>query len=548
MKKIVFVLIGMLMVGIPLFAAGGQQAAGTGSDGLSTVKIFGINKQNTVAGKNLLLSDWYDSTIPSRIWDTFVAEMAKRGVKLELDLVMGDQMTTVFQTLLASGKLNDYDMISSGYGHIHEPLAEDLYRHNRLYPWNKAIEQYSAGPARDYYFNSEAGKFFAKLQTLEDGNFYWILSTQETYYKDPGYSAGSFQSGQIRYDWLQAAGLGIPKTPDEFYNALVTFQQKDMNKNGIKDEVAQISTTDFGTGVAEWFGLGRELVSVIDYKAVSPWYQPHVQDYIRYLNRLYKAGLIRVDSEGGAMHANRIAYQSSWASATWDEPNVTVPSGAAKAYFVPFVLRALPDTPPRIWFQSGRNVAWNPVFIPARAKNIEGAVKIMDYQVTKDYAILSESGIEGYTFRYDSNGYAVEGESNPNNVGLDVELINTGYPAMFTNGGIIPRHMIKDVFEENIALINQGYQLKADFLETAFNKTWPFIMDRDSYLVFPTAREMERMNEIRPDLETYSSELLASLIMGEKNLDNWNTYMADLKRLGLDEYIGIYQARLDRAR
>jgi hypothetical protein len=34
--------------------------------------------------------------------------------------------------------------------------------------------------------------------------------------------------------------------------------------------------------------------------------------------------------------------------------------------------------------------------------------------------------------------------------------------------------------------------------------------------------------------------------MGEKSLDNWDSYIADLKRLGLDEVIAIYQARLDR--
>jgi putative aldouronate transport system substrate-binding protein len=73
-------------------------------------------------------------------------------------------------------------------------------------------------------------------------------------------------------------------------------------------------------------------------------------------------------------------------------------------------------------------------------------------------------------------------------------------------------------------------------------------MDRQSLAAFPTAREMERITAIRPDLETYSSELLASLIMGEKSFAGWNTYMADLRRLGLDELIGIYQARFDRAR
>jgi hypothetical protein len=129
-----------------------------------------------------------------------------------------------------------------------------------------------------------------------------------------------------------------------------------------------------------------------------------------------------------------------------------------------------------------------------------------------------------------------------------VELINAALPAMFTSGSIIPRHMMNDMVGENISVINQGYQLKADFADACFSKRWPFIMDRDSHVAFPTAREMERVTAIRPDLETYSSELLASLIMGEKSLDNWSTYMADLRRLGLDELISIYQARLDRAR
>jgi ABC-type glycerol-3-phosphate transport system substrate-binding protein len=548
MKKIALVLIGVLVAGIPLFAGGGRQTAPAAAGGLSTVKIFGANREYTVAGKSLKLSDWYSGSIPSRLWDAFVAEMTKRGVKLELDLVMYDQMKTVFQTTLASGRFNDYDMVSLGYDHSDETIAHNLYSQNRLYPWNKAIDQYSAGPARDYYFNSENGKFYAKLQTLEDGNFYWILGTQETYYNDPSYPAGSFISGMIRQDWLQTLGLGIPKTLDEFYNALAAFQQNDINKNGVKDEVAQISMEGFGTGVAEWFGLGRELVSAIDNKAVSPWYQPHVQDYIRYMNRLYKAGLLRVDTEGGAMQANRLAYISNWAGETWEEPSITVPAGAANAYFAPFVLQALPDTPARVWFQSGRQISWTPAFIPARAKNIEGVVKVMDYQVTKDFAILTESGIEGYTFRYDSTGNIIEGEPNPNNVGVDVELINAALPTMFTSGSIIPRHMMSDMVAEILAVAKQGYQLKADFLEACYNKTWPFIMDRDSSVAFPAAREMERMAAIRPDLETYSSELLASLIMGEKILDNWNTYMADLKRLGLDELVGIYQARLDRAR
>jgi hypothetical protein len=58
--------------------------------------------------------------------------------------------------------------------------------------------------------------------------------------------------------------------------------------------------------------------------------------------------------------------------------------------------------------------------------------------------------------------------------------------------------------------------------------------------------EADRVAQILPDLNTYCSELMTSLIMGEKSLANWNSYMADLKRLGLDDLMSIYQARMDR--
>ena len=48
-------------------------------------------------------------------------------------------------------------------------------------------------------------------------------------------------------------------------------------------------------------------------------------------------------------------------------------------------------------------------------------------------------------------------------------------------------------------------------------------------------------------MRTYSAELLTKLIMGEKSLEDWDSYIADLKELGLDDLIAINQARYDRA-
>ncbi|MFR1310396.1 MAG: hypothetical protein ACLSCO_16985 [Gallintestinimicrobium sp.] len=66
-------------------------------------------------------------------------------------------------------------------------------------------------------------------------------------------------------------------------------------------------------------------------------------------------------------------------------------------------------------------------------------------------------------------------------------------------------------------------------------------------MAIPTVEEINKANEISTDLETYSKELLTKLIMGEKSLDDWDSYIQDLKDLGLDDLIAVQQARVDRA-
>ena len=59
--------------------------------------------------------------------------------------------------------------------------------------------------------------------------------------------------------------------------------------------------------------------------------------------------------------------------------------------------------------------------------------------------------------------------------------------------------------------------------------------------------ELDTISSITSDLTTYSEELLTKLILGQQSMDDWDTYMAALERLGLDQLIEINQARYDRA-
>jgi putative aldouronate transport system substrate-binding protein len=104
----------------------------------------------------------------------------------------------------------------------------------------------------------------------------------------------------IRQDWLDKLGLPLPTTPEEYFQALVAFKEQDPGNIG-KDKVVPFSMTfdtrwTAGT-IAESFidpGLSlrdRWVNTVIDRYFFLPGYK----EGLRFLNRMYNAGLIDRD-------------------------------------------------------------------------------------------------------------------------------------------------------------------------------------------------------------------------------------------------------------
>jgi hypothetical protein len=66
------------------------------------------------------------------------------------------------------------------------------------------------------------------------------------------------------------------------------------------------------------------------------------------------------------------------------------------------------------------------------------------------------------------------------------------------------------------------------------------------YLAIPDEKQLEAKTKILTNLNTYSAELATKLALGQKSLDDWDQYIAELKKLGLDQLIEIDQQLLDR--
>jgi hypothetical protein len=484
-----------------------------------------------------------------------------------MTLIASDQMATAFQTLLASGNVNNYDWVAPMNPDLKQLIR--LAEQGRMAALNKAVEQYSDGRARDYFFTDNGTSFLAgngtgktafNLGKLPDGNVYWLGQYWSSRYspEQPIFWSGGPVLGNIRQDWLDKLGLRMPKNPDEFYNALVAFRENDANGNGVKDEVAVTNLGGFDSGIPQWFGIGTGLVNVIDGKAGSPWYSAHVKDYFAYMNTLYKAGVLSgTDDKQPKLQANLIGYHVDYATQRYVESIITIPAGAPVPYYNPVHFQVYPDTQALLNHGGGAYAMLTSTpFIPTSSKKVEKVVRLIDWLSTEESMLLAQFGIEGYSYEWVDDYPVWYGEEDKRGrTGFDALVIRSfdvvrGSTCILPPWGGAWTHNEVDTVVPNWAktlgydpaTFRQGFI--QDWLGGKFKRFSPSL---DNYLPYPTVAELERQAQITPDLNTYASELHTALVLGTKSLDNWDSYIADLKRLGLDELIQGYQSRADKA-
>lgn len=516
---------------------------------LEVVKILGRNYTYTGAnGKTVTLKDWATEG-QSKRFAKLEEELAKKGVKLELDLIEPDQFDTTIQTMAASGELSNYDMVN--ITPLDDKTKLNLVKQGQLQPFSDIWEQYSEGSYTDF-LATEAGQFYEKRMRLEDGKVYWITDFETMTYK--GEESAFVLGFQIRQDWLDALNLEMPTNTDELYDVLKAFQDQDVNGNGQADEEFLVNYSSFATDLAQCFGLGIDITFVNSQngnKVESPWYQENVKDYIQYMQKLYAAGLLKMeDSQSSSdMANNKVAAVANWGTELWLEPQITVPEGAAYPWFAPIRVQAVEGQTPLFRGSNKYNPGWTATAVPASSDKQQAIAKILDFLVTEESVHLTERGIEGVSYEMiDGKVHSISDPTLENTDAVGMSL--------WCNGSIFPRYTlnneISEGMDDTIAYaetngVKNNQSAKSDFTLSCINDPEHRLLHDENGYAVPTAEEIDRTNEISTDLRTYSSELLTKLIMGEKSLEDWDSYIADLKELGLDDLIAINQARYDRA-
>ncbi|NLG24993.1 MAG: extracellular solute-binding protein [Clostridiales bacterium] len=479
-----------------------------------------------------------------KTWQEINKIFADNGLAFEFEIIADqDQYRTTIQTRLAS----NYDLPDVCYvGTMTETDVLDMAQTGIILPMNQVLET-TKGAAYDFFYGGE-GDVARKMLTDANGNFYWLPRIQINLLN--GEQSGTSMGVCIRLDWLKKLGLPVPKSLDEFTGALRAFQENDMNGNGIKDEVAVLDTSLFSaSGIGYWFGMVSDYVAVnvTDGVVESPWYSPVAKEYFAYVQSLVSEGLLYADKIGSDTNTDQVQNENK-VSALYYYPvgtYVEIPIRAAgypDAYYIgiePF--DAVEGTQAYYSEETPYLQYMKYAVTSAGADKLDAIAKMYDCIYSPEMLNLIDWGIEGVN-------YEVRDGMN-HRLGIDV-----GFAEKFANGTLefdpyarffFPSFRHNERLDE-IEGTRKEWPEKADFeMATAdYPKKTP--NDNLSYYALATAEEAETLAEYTTDLSTYSRELAANLSLGRQSLDDWDSYIEELKNLGLDEVIAVRQAQLDR--
>lgn len=246
----------------------------------------------------------------------------------------------------------------------------------------------------------------------------------------------------IRKDWLDKLGLDVPETTEELYAALKEIKEKDPGNVGEQLVPFLLSATSFSEEYWQQNTLGL-VMSFVEPMSEEDWYTlpqikyPGFKEGVKYLNKLYREGILEQD----------FALQTNWNQ--FDE-NIAAGRAAFYSHNRNYQLTAngayamLKQNNPDAELVAvdpfvnkyGKRPKWRGntgggyIMIPSFSKNVEAAVKYLDWMADTDIGFKLLNGNEGENYKLE-NGFPVVIDTEYNNKtkfnNADLALIYNGY-------------------------------------------------------------------------------------------------------------------------
>jgi len=444
-------------------------------------------------------------------------ELEKRtNVHIEWTVHDNSTKTEKLNLMAASGEYPDAIYGAQPDGYMLSSWAEQ----GIAIPLNDLIDKYAPNLKRIFEENPK----YREIVTHGDGKIYSLpIITERPFNEAP-------DTMFINKKWLDKAGLPLPATMDELYEALKAFKDADMNENGINDEIPMsFLFRDHwrgGHSLAMAWDVMDHMYTHTYIKDGEVLYAPMQEGYRKYaefMHKLYKEGLL--DPELFTQDAN--VYR---AKIRGEFPILGVAFYSSKAGFsntddyVPLIGLKGPDGHAG-WTWDRPGIQHGGFVITSANKHPEITMAWIDSHYDFEMSLQLYAGPFGKGInKISDNKY----EPIPLPQGMNVYAIAPEWPA--------PKYIPARTYTEDIFVPpNDVEQMNYFFLKQPYLKYTP-----PKYKIYDTQdyEKLDTINEINSK-NGYIDQTFADFVINGVTDEKWNSHLQQLKKFGIEEYLQI---------
>lgn len=459
-----------------------------------------------------------------------LVELEKRtGITLNYNILSSSDFDTIMRTRIAADELDDIFQIPSGVDIPGLAKGGILLRLDGMFDAKapNVMQVLEDRPMVKAYVTTPSGEIYALPATVYS-------------------SSGPADNPQVliyRSDWARNVGIDdAPETIEDWYEMLSAMRTGDANQNGEMDEYPFLAPVQLLHGFAEAYGLINGVDDTGGFRAVDGvveygWITPGAKEYLAEMSKWYSEGLIHPETFS-------LSWGDMWGKLCSDEGGVTYVNASSACGWLNSCnelseadwIAAAPPVGP-----SGAKpfyISWQPfngfAGVNAKTDSPNVAVELIDYIYSDEGATLLNLGIEGEHWNW------VDGKRR------------------FTDAILLPEGSWWENQYRSGATLALGSRYYGEDLSSMHaDLSWyderisPTIAAAAEHLVpglpsvMASAEEAEVLS-MMVDIKTYVDENVASFIVGSQSLDNFDSFVATVKDLGIDEVLAVKQAQYDR--
>jgi len=506
------------------------------TDGPAELKVYGAAHGNVIDYETNYATLWFEE---------------KTGVHVNWQLVSSTDVGEKTSLLLATNNKADMPDVFFNAS-LSRAVAEAYGTQGILMDLTDLIADYGTNMQALAAHNPK----FVDAMTAYDGGVYFLSRYYETVH------TRATQKIWMNMKWLENVGMEVPTTTDELVEVLKAFKEQDANGNGdATDEIPMIHHTGYaaqpGNGLMQsfvyWAPQGTSLY-VEDGVVKASYAQEGYKEGLKFYKKLYDEGLI--DNELFSMTQDQ-------AKALAADPNgnrvgVTVGGTVSIFDFADPEINNFevidPLAGPTGLKQTAReNVNPSPfAAISGYCADPQLAYRWLDAQLYDSTSDVANGDYEWINFWYGEEGTGWA-KSEEGAVGFTGE--QSAYKWIFNWGEEQNTHW----YETFLINMPEGWKplIESD-MGDGYNQEkilyWATKDHMEPYMVdwtmsTPSLEEDAAVEvaELSTALNTYWQSMMAKFVTGEADIDaEWDSYLAELDKIGLARYTEIYTEALNR--